>query len=604
MNENDRLEVVLAANFQQVLAAINSTNSSLKNTVSLVKSVKATFDSGGKLTGFTATAQTMKKTAAHTKSLNTNLNQTRRILNVGFNLGKLYLLWNVTKRIRDTITGWIESSVNFIETTNKFEVAMGNMADKAYSFQRGLSDAFGTVTTDMMNFQATFKNIMSSLPGLTNEMSEQVSETLVKLGLDYSSLYNVNQDTAMSRIQAALVGSVKPIRNDAGYDITEATIGMKAQELGIETSVKNLNQMEKRLLRIIVLMDQMRNTGAMQDLARTIEQPANQIKVLKNQIQELGVWLGNVFIGTIGAILPYINGFVMALVAIVKTLAIFVGYTNTGSGLAEGLQEAETATEGIASGVGGAAKSAKELKKTLMGFDVLNVIQTPSESSGGGGGGGGVSLGTVNPAILNALKDYDNLMNSVKMKATEIRDKIMDWLGFTKIINPLTGEITWKLRDGATRFKTILNILKTAAAVIAGIKIIGRLRNLITLLATGEKTGLKPFSSGLVGISNGIKAIISNSSGLSTALMPILKISAGVAGLGVSLYGAYDSMRDFSEGTKDTTSSVLELIDSIAGATASGALLGSTILPRNWNFIRWNNRIFIGCKSSNNRIYN
>ena len=215
-------------------------------------------------------------------------------------------------------------------------------------------------------------------------MSEQVSETLVKLGLDYSSLYNVSQNTAMSRIQAALVGSVKPIRSDAGYDITEATIGAKATELGIETSVRNLNQMEKRLLRIIVLMDQMRNTGAMQDLARTIEQPANQIKVLKQQVQELGVWLGNVFIGTIGKILPYINGFVMALVAIVKTLAIFVGYTNTGSGLAEGLEEASDAAGGIASGVGGAAKSAKELKKTLMGFDVLNVIQTPSESSGGG----------------------------------------------------------------------------------------------------------------------------------------------------------------------------------------------------------------------------
>ena len=91
----------------------------------------------------------------------------------------------------------------------------------------------------------------------------------------------------MSRIQAALVGSVKPIRSDAGYDITEATIGRKASELGIETSVRNLNQMEKRLLRIIVLMDQMRNTGALQDLARTIEQPANQIKILKNQVQSV-----------------------------------------------------------------------------------------------------------------------------------------------------------------------------------------------------------------------------------------------------------------------------------------------------------------------------
>lgn len=276
----------------------------------------------------------------------------------------------------------------------------------------------------------------------------------------------------MSRIQSALVGSVKPIRNDSGYDITEATIGTKAQQLGIETSVRNLNQMEKRLLRIIVLMDQMRSTGAMQDLARTIEQPANQIKILKNQVQELGVWLGNVFIGTISQILPYINGFLMALVAIVKTLAVFVGYTNTGSGLAEGLEEAQEASTGIASGIGGAANSAKELRKSLMGFDVLNVIQKPQESSGGGGGGGASgSLGTINPAILNALKDYDNLMDKVKMKATDIRDRIMEWLGFTKEINPLTGEISWKLNDGLTNFEKILDVVKIIGVTIASWKV-------------------------------------------------------------------------------------------------------------------------------------
>lgn len=427
----------------------------------------------------------------------------------------------------------------------------------------------------------------------------------------------------MSRIQAALVGSVKPIRNDAGYDITEATIGMKAQELGIETSVRNLNQMEKRLLRIIVLMDQMRSTGAMQDLARTIEQPANQIKVLKQQIQELGVWLGNVFIGTIGRILPYINGFVMALVAIVKTLAIFVGYTNTGSGLAEGLQEAETATDGIAAGVGGAAKSAKELKKTLMGFDVLNVIQTPKESSGGGGGGGG-SIGSVNPAILNALKDYDNLMNSVKMKATEIRDKIMDWLGFTKVLNPITGEITWQLRDGFTWFKAIVNILKTAIALIVGIKIIGRLRNLITLLKTGQETGLKPFKSGLVAVTNGLKSMVGwvkdagqrfsyfKSLGATTgqalaqtgkemwALVPVAaKAVAGIAGLAASLYGVVDATKAFADGSKSTTAASVELGISMAGAAASGALLGS-IIPRSWYSSRCNYRCS-SCRSSCNR---
>ena len=174
MNEQERLEVALSANFQQALTAISATNKELKNTVLLVKNVKASFDGAGNLKSFAVSAQSMKEASVNTKSLNTNLNQTRRILNVGFNLGKLYLLWNVTKRIRDTISGWIESSVNFIETTNKFEVAMGKMSDKAYAFQNRLSEAFGTVKTDMMNFQANFKNIMSSLPR-TNKFSSRTS---------------------------------------------------------------------------------------------------------------------------------------------------------------------------------------------------------------------------------------------------------------------------------------------------------------------------------------------------------------------------------------------------------------------------------------------
>ena len=188
------------------------------------------------------------------------------------------------------------------------------------------------------------------------------------------------------------------------------------------------------------------------------------------------------------------------------------------------------------------------------------------------------------------------------MKATEIRDKIMDWLGFTKIINPLTGEISWILGEGSTRLKTILNVLKTAVGLIAGIKIIGRLRNLITLLATGEKTGLKPFSSGLVGITNAIKGSINwvkngitnykalrdagygvgsalkeTASGMAYVIPTAVKATAGIAGLAVSFYGAYDAMKDYSEGTKSAERAFTQLGVSVAGAAASGALLGSVI---------------------------
>jgi hypothetical protein len=273
----------------------------------------------------------------------------------------------------------------------------------------------------------------------------------------------VSTDEAMTKFQSALVGSVRPIRSDSGYDITETTIGEKAAELGIERPVRQLNQMEKRLLRIIVLMDQMKRTGAFGDLARTIEQPANQAKILKEQIQELGVWIGNVFMGTIGAILPYINAFVMTMKELVKLFAIFIGY-EAGSGLGDAFEVAEDSVGGVNSGLGSANNKAKELKKTLMGFDVLNVITTPKDSNAGGGGG----VGSIDPKILNALSDYDSLLSNVRMKATDIRDRIMEWLGYTKIIDPLTGEISWYLNEGYQNIEKIQDGIKLIGTLFAG----------------------------------------------------------------------------------------------------------------------------------------
>lgn len=423
------------------------------------------------------------------------------------------------------------------------------------------------------------------------------------MGLDYASLFNVETDAAMEKIQAALVGSVKPIRSDSGYDITETTIGTKAAELGITTSVRNLNQMEKRLLRIIVLMDQMRETGAMQDFARTIEQPANQIKVLKNQIKELGTWIGNVFIGTIGKALPYINGFVMALIELVKMLATFVGFTNTGSGLAEGLEIADDTTDSIASGIGSAAASAKELKKTLFGFDVLNNMQTPTESSGGSGSGS--SIGEIDPKILGALEDYDNLMSQVRMKASDIKDNIMKWFGYTKKINPLTGEISYDF----TGLSKGAKITAIALASIVGlkfiwkvVKLIGKLKNLQTILKTGMPSGLSASVQGIntfvkafkdtkawleLGVEqfqltykatgNFTEALKTSATGMWNLIPSALKVAGGIGGIAISLYGAYDASRDFSEGTKSVKEYAGQLSVSVAGAAASGALLGSVI---------------------------
>lgn len=455
MNEKG-LELKIKTNIDQVTSSLNSLKKKLKDSGYEVKNIQELTDQTGKYRKVVVTAANDTEKLRYTldklgqvtsiKKITTQANKAKSSFSQMFNMGKIYAFWNMTTRLREGLKSIVANAIDFVETTNKFEVSMRGMKEQGYAFVDEISERFGLARDELMNYQSTYNNIMKSLSGITKDTAYSISESITKMAIDYASLYNVATEDAMTKFQSALVGSVRPIRSDSGYDITETTIGEKAKALGVDTPVRQLTQMEKRLLRIIVLMDQMKETGAMGDFSKTINQPANQLKILSNQLKELGIWIGNIFINKLGQVLPYINGFVMALKEIAKMLALFVGYTNEGV-VDDPLSDLDTGTGNVSDNLGTAVGKAKELKKILMGFDVLNVIQTPSSSSGGSGS----EFGTIDPKILEALEEYDNLMDNVSMKATEIRDKILDWLGFTKDTN---GQLKW---SSGTLLKNLYN---------------------------------------------------------------------------------------------------------------------------------------------------
>lgn len=95
-----------------------------------------------------------------------------------------------------------------------------------------------------------------------------------------------------------------------------------------------------------------------------------------------------------------------------------------------GFETVEDGLDGISSGADKATKAVKDLKKATLGFDELNIIspetETPSTGTGGTGGAGG-----IDPRILQAMQEYNGLLEKADLKAKSIRDKILEWLGFT-----------------------------------------------------------------------------------------------------------------------------------------------------------------------------
>ena len=464
--------------FDQVINKIKTTGAEIQK----VNSVMTTTKNGRQYQRLYLTyTDGMKKISEVYNGAGNRIKQSQTLINKGFDYGKLMWMLNWTKGFARSLWNIELKAIDFNETQEKFNVSMGTSIKQATLFQNKISEAIGTSRAEMMDYQSTFKNILGGLGDLTTKQAEETSQSLTKMALDYSSLFNVSQTSAANKFQAALVGQIMPIRRDSGYDVSKNAVAQKSLELGVDRTYNELTETEKRLIRIMLLMEQMQNTGAFNDLARTIESPSNQLKVLKNQLQEVQIWLGNVFMGTLGAILPYINGFVMTLKELIKMFAIFVGYQPNTTGMEDVLQESSGYASDLSDNIGGAgsgldraSKKAKELKRQLQGFDVLNVINTPTESSTGktGGSGGGAITG-VDPKILDAFDQYKSKLEDVEMRATGIRDKIMDWLGFTKEINAETGEVTWKLKDGYQRINAIVDLLKIAAGAV-GLKRIAK----------------------------------------------------------------------------------------------------------------------------------
>lgn len=363
-------------------------------------------------------------------------------------LGKLYFFSNYFKQVFRGIGNTIKSALDFTETENYFAKAMGDMYDNAMKFQNKLSEMYGLAMPTMMNAQASYKNMIGTLGELSDEVAYKISETVTKMTLDFSSLYNVDFENAVTKFQSALSKQVRPIRSTSGMDITQNVLGATASELGITRSISQMNELEKRLLIVLTLMKQMQNSGAMNDFALTIEQPSNQLRILKEQLSEVGRWIGSVFYGVIGHVLPYINGFVMAIKELVKMFALFVGYKLPNSSGATGtvLDQISDSTDDINSGLGTAGtntdkniKKAKEWKNVLMGFDVANVLPSQSDSSTSGSSGSSGTGGlTVDPRILEALQNYDYLFDDIHMKANDIRDAILKWWN-----SPLEEKFKW-----------------------------------------------------------------------------------------------------------------------------------------------------------------
>lgn len=427
---------------------------------------------------------------------------------------KYFMVVNGVKR------GWkaIESSMDYIETLNYFDAAFGQVAlnadysdfeeagyESAETYYNSFSERAKTLTSKMsgftvtkngmlesngaaslgvdpeqvMNYQAQFGQMASSM-GVTSENALKLSNALTEIGADLASVKNLDFDKVWTDMSSGLAGMSRTL-DKYGVNIRNVNLQQKLSELGINANVTALNQNDKALLRTIILLDSTRYAWG--DMANTINQPANQLRLLSANFSNLARTIGNIFLPIVAKVLPYINMLVQSLQRLAQFIVKLLGFEGfdwggaSGGGANDSLSDiyddAADSAGDLSDQLGDASKNAEKLYNTTLGIDELNINNpNDSSSSGSSSSSGGIDAtgsGLLNSALDKILEEYqaawDKAFSEMEQRANTFADNVakafkeggLKGVGeyLTKTLSDALAKIPWdEIYEGARSFGT------------------------------------------------------------------------------------------------------------------------------------------------------
>lgn len=386
---------------------------------------------------------------------------------------------------------WSEAGYNSAEEyTNSFSKKARELTSKMSGFDISDTGILSTNKTGkslgmdpslLLNAQATFAQISSSM-GTTSEQAANLSDALTMLGADLASLRNEDFSKVYDNLTSGLTGMSRAV-DKYGINIRVANLQQEAANLGIQTSVSNMSQADKVLLRTIVMLES--SKGAWTDLSRTISLPVNQMRIFKNNLAMISRLLGNTFLPIVAKALPYINGLAIAFQRLLMGIGnltgankqigqMYGGITKGSDVLSDALDAVDDTdlsglndtTADADDNLKSAAKNAKKLKQFLASYDELEVMSKNDDSS--------TSLGSTKlkvPAVdtsaldssilndkLNSLlgeyqKQWDAAYNSMENKAMAFANKVQSAFEALKTAAEPTTQALQKLwNEGLKQF--------------------------------------------------------------------------------------------------------------------------------------------------------
>ena len=399
--------------------------------------------------------QANRVTAANERQKKSYLSLSNQMSGFMRNMAKLVSL----KAIAEYLGNAVAKFNDFYEATDLFHNAMGNLSSEADTLISKMQGLLGVDPTKAMTYMATIQSLGTSF-GLASDKAYVLSKNLTQLAYDEGSYWNKDVAVTFTAMSSAISGEIEPIRR-LGIDLSQARLQQELLSLGFNKQVSSLSQADKAVLRYIAIMKQTANVQG--NLAQTIQSPANQIKILKAQLDMLAKSVGSLLYPALKSILPpliaavqLIREFVEWVAKLMGVKVVFTDFTKSADsvgGIGDAMDETTDSTK----------KAAKALKDYTMGFDELNIIDPTQGSSGSGSGASaGNILGDVD------LSGYDMFKNYVGTSIDEMKQKIKSMLPLIESI--AAAFALWELGKFIKQIGEVIkgmNGIQKAAAMIA-----------------------------------------------------------------------------------------------------------------------------------------
>ena len=398
----------------------------------------------------------------------------------------------------DAIGNSVEKTLTYNKTLNMFTVSLGEYATNATKYGNAVKDALGIDIAGWQNAQGIFQTLITGF-GVSGDQAAYMSQNLTQLSYDIASFYNLTNEEAQNKLKSAISGRLEPIRKlgwdlsqsklvdiaknpkyygEQTYSINEQTGAIEANTVAVDdnTQHKNVNfnqltQQEKVQLRYIALMTQV--TQVQGNYARALSDPANQMKIFKEQTEMTSRALGNIFIPMLNAALPYLTAFAQLAEQAFNAIAKWFGYEMPDMSDRMDIASVAEPYNDVVQATGRAAGNAKKLKDYMLGIDELNVLRKPDE-----GGSGGGSVGGQNSNLNNLLTPgYDFLSQAIKNSVEEAKKDLeklrsdfkahplqVSWEIFSEGAGELGSRI-WELILGKTPEELALEAQKNGSTV-------------------------------------------------------------------------------------------------------------------------------------------